>query len=369
MPTRSADLTETDMTNRSRAGLLTLGLVAAFAGTARSALAQSSSPAPEWVRSQVQNPDDPRLRPYKELRKKQIALEKDLKKLRAKHFRAEHLPTREAGLKTLAEYNQPWMVQSLIKVFEEDKGADVRTAIMNILRTQGSDEGDRGLAWLASGHEDFAWQQAAIDALALRLKDLKQKPSSGMLAVFQGAVASKTQHVADGGARAVAGLNLYEMIPFLIQAQTPPPPNVGPLGRPRNGPLAWIAIAQQQAYIADLNPVVSDNAVAYDPVPGYVSSGVTLVINDAVAIFSPVVIYQSLVDLSSRAMTNAGDEPPKGMGLNTAAWKEWYFAKGEKAIAKAVEDRAATPKPATPAPATAAPAAPPATTPGPVQTK
>jgi hypothetical protein len=319
------------------------------------------------MRSQVQNPDDPRLRPYKELRKKQIALEKDLKKLRAKHFRAKHRPTREAGLKTLAEYNQPWMVQSIIKVFEEDKGEDVRTAIMSILRTQGSDEGDRGLAWLAAGHEDRAWNQAAIDALALRLKDLKQKPSSGMLAVLQGAVASKTQHIADGGARAVAGLNLYEMIPFLIQAQTPPPPNVGPLGRPRNGPLAWIAIAQQQAYIADLNPVVADNSVAFDPVPGVVSSGVVLVINDAVAHFSPVVIYQSLVDLSSRAMANAGDEPTSGMGLNTAAWKEWYFAKGERAIAKAVEDRAVPEKPA--ATATPAPSATPTTSPAPAQTK
>ena len=358
------------MTNRSRLGLF---LVLAFAaGSAQTALAQASSPAPEWMRGKVQNPDDPRLRPYKELRKKQIALEKELKKLRAKHFRAEHRPTREAGLKTLAEYNKPWMVQSLIEVFQEDKGEDVRAALMTIMRTQGSDEGDRGLAWLASGHEDFAWQQAAIDALTLRLKDLKQVPSAGMLAVFQGAVASKTQHIADSGARAVAGLHLYEMIPFLIQAQAPAPPNVSPTGRPRNGPLAWIAIAQQQAYIADLNPVVADNAVAFDPVPGVVSSGVVLVINDAVAHFSPVVIYQSLVDLSSRAMASTGGQPTEGMGLNTAAWKEWYFAHGEKAIAKAIEDRAESVKPAAPAAAAPAPASPvvaPAATPQPAQSK
>ena len=62
MPTRSARLTETDMSNRSRAGLFTLTLVLALAGTAGTSLAQSSSPAPEWMRSKAQNPDDPRLR-------------------------------------------------------------------------------------------------------------------------------------------------------------------------------------------------------------------------------------------------------------------------------------------------------------------
>ncbi len=344
------------MMTRSRFALALVVL----AGVASQAAAQSGTPVPEWMKGKIISPDDPRLKPYRDLRKKQVALEKELKKLRAKHFRAQHKPTREAGLKTLAEYNQPWMVQPLIEVFQEDQGADVREAIVTILRTQASDEGDRGLAWLACGNEDPAWNQAAIDGLSVRLKDLKQKPTSGMLAVFQGGVASKTQRIADASARAVAGLDLYEMIPFLIQAQAPAPPATSPIGRPRNGPLAWVAIAQQQAYIADLEPIVADNAVAFNPVPGVVSSGVVLVINDAAVTFSPVVIHQSLVRLANKAMAGAGGQPTDGLRLNTGAWKDWYFAAGEKAIAKAVEERTASEKPAD---KSAAPAVPSPTSP------
>ena len=327
--------------------------------------------APEWMRSLVKNADDPKLRPQKELRRKQMALEKELKKLRFQYFRSEHKPTRSEGLARLAAYREPWMIQPLLDVFQEEKAEDLRAAVLENLRMSRSDEADRGLMWTASGNAQEAWQLAATDALRARIAENKDAPTTGMLAVLQAAVTSQDQHLADGGARAGADLHLYEIIPFLIQAQTPPPPSVGPMGRPRNGPLAWIAIGEQKAYIADLNPVVADNAVAWDVVPGVVTSGVLLVINDAVATFNPTVVHQSLVDLSSRL----SGAPTSGLGMRFSNWQNWYNQSGHDLIAKAADHRAAehgSPKdpaaakadPATPTPAPA-PAAAPAPAPAP----
>lgn len=308
-------------------------------------VASAQTAAPEWMRSLVKNPDDPKLKPQKELRRKQMGLEKELKKLRFQYFRSEHRATRAEGAAKLATYREPWMVQPLLEVFQEEKAEDIRAVVISNLRASKSDEGDRGLMWLAVSNRIDVWQLGAIGALHDRIAENKDRPTAGMLAVLQAAVTTQDQFQADSGARAGAALNLYEIIPFLIQAQTPPPPSTSPIGRPRNGPLAWIAIAQQQAYIADMNPIVADNAVAWDPVPGVVTSGVLLVINDAVATFSPVVIHQSLVDLSSRL----SGAPTDGLGMRFSNWQNWYAQTGEKAIAKSAEKRAEDRAPAKPA--------------------
>lgn len=302
------------------------------------AAANAQTGSPEWMRALVKNADDPKLKPQKDMRKKQMALEKELRKLRFEHFRSEHRPTRIEGVNKLAGYTQGWMVQPLLEVFQDETAEDIRGAVIGVLKAEKSDESDRALMWLAVSNKSEDWRTAATVALNARLIELKDKPTDGMLAVLQGAVTSQDQSLADNGARAGAVLRMYEIIPFLIQSQTPPPPStsVGPIGRPRNGPLAWIAIAQQQAYIADMNPIVADNAVAWQPVPGVVSSGVVLVINDAVAIFNPVVIHQSLVDLSSRL----GGGPTDSLGMKFSPWQNWYKDGGEKAIAKAAEKRA-----------------------------
>lgn len=320
-------------TQNWRPMLLTLSALALAAGTARG----QSSGSPEWMRPLIKNAEDPKLQPQKDLRKKQMGLEKELKKLRFTYFRSEHRPTRLEGLSKLAGYGEGWMVQPLLEVFQDETSEDIRSAVIGVLRAEKGDESDRALMWLAVSNKSDDWRTAALAALNSRLIELKDKPTDGMLAVLQGAVTSQDQGLADNGAKAGNVLRMYEIIPFLIQAQTPPPPaSAGPIGRPRNGPLAWIAIAQQQAYIADMNPIVADNAVAWQPVPGVVTSGVVLVINDAVATFNPIVIHQSLVDLSSRL----GGRSTDSLGMKFSPWQNWYKDGGERAIAKAAEKRA-----------------------------
>lgn len=291
-------------------------------------------PPAEWMKGMVQDPQDPRLKPMLALRRKQVAFERDLKKLRAKHFRSEHAPTRAEGLVKLEAFSEGWMIQPLVEVFQDERGADVRGAIVAKFRGLKGDEGDRALTWLAVSNHSPEWQASAVQGLRERLADLKQDPSEGMLAVLQTAVLTQDQFMADSAAATSAALNLYEMIPFLIQAQAGAAPQTNALGRPRNGPLAWIAIAQQQAYIADLNPLVADNTVVFDPVPGVVSSGVVLVINDAVAHFSPLMINRALMDLSSRAGSKTSD-----MGLRFGQWVRWYQGEGKDEVAAAAAKR------------------------------
>jgi hypothetical protein len=292
------------------------------------------------MKSLARDPANPKTKAQRDLRKKQIEIRQAMRKVNATHFRVSHPPTREKGIEALKKFSEPWMFEPLLEVFLEDKNADVRNAIVALLRASKSDQGDRGLAWLVVSHANTDWQDAAVGALRERLADEKQVPSPGMLAVLQAAVATHDQSMADNASIASDVLNLYEMIPFLIQAQAGAAPQTGFLGRPRNGPLAWIAIAQQQAYIADLEAVVNEGGVAYDPIPGVVNSGVTLVIHDAAVSFNSVMIGTALRRLGSRV---TGEETT-GLARDTTKWKDWYFAKGEPAIAKAAEKRLADEK-------------------------
>jgi type II secretory pathway component GspD/PulD (secretin) len=43
-----------------------------------------------------------------------------------------------------------------------------------------------------------------------------------------------------------------------------------------NGQRAYVTVATQQAYVADLTPVVAENAIAFNPVIGFVASGSVL---------------------------------------------------------------------------------------------
>jgi hypothetical protein len=334
------------------------------------ATAVAQSAPPEWMKSLASNPADPKTKAQRDLRKKQIEVRQKMRKVNATHFRVSHRPTREKGIEALKQFNEPWMFEPMLEVFQEDTNADVRNAVVALMRDSKSDLGDRGLAWLVVSHTNTDWQDAAVAALRERLADEKQVPSPGMLAVLQAAVATHDQRIADNASIASDVLNLYEMIPFLIQAQAGAAPATNALGRPRNGPLAWVAIARQQAYIADLEPIVNEGGVAFDPIPGVVNSGVVLVINDAAATFSPVMIGNSLRRLGSRV---TGEET-RGLARDTAKWKEWYFAKGEPAIAKAsekrLEDEKARLAAADPAKAATTPTTPaePLPTPGPAST-
>ncbi len=115
-----------------------------------------------------------------------------------------------------------------------------------------------------------------------------------------------------------AALNLFDFIPLMAAAQVAQRP-AGTQGGQR-GDLGWIMIGQQQTYVADLQPVVSNNAVAFDPQIGVVSDGVLLRVHDAVVTAVRTPIHRRLVDWT----TGAWGQPTGTLGYDPDAWRDWY---------------------------------------------
>ncbi|HZW06228.1 MAG TPA: hypothetical protein VFF65_03820, partial [Phycisphaerales bacterium] len=76
----------------------------------------------------------------------------------------------------------------------------------------------------------------------------------------------------------------------------------------------------QRAYVADLDPVVGDGSVAFDPVPGVLTEGVVLAINDAVAIQYSTGVHDALVGFTS----GLSGEDTSRLGWNPRKWQAWY---------------------------------------------
>ena len=118
-----------------------------------------------------------------------------------------------------------------------------------------------------------------------------------------------------GNAGALAGtLNALETIPLLIFAQaTEDEPE-------DTGDLAWIAVQTQQAYIAELEPIVGGGAGAFAPVPGIASDGFVLRAVDAVVIVYRTPIHRALVNLT----THDWGRSTADFGYDMPRWYRWY---------------------------------------------
>ncbi len=326
------------------------GLVLGAAGGA-SRLVTTAEP-PEFIKKMAVDPEDPRLTEFKEFRKKQLVLEKELKKLRGKHFTNVTNPAfRTDGLTKLKTYRDAWMYQSLIAVFQEEQD-DVRDALVEIFTSAKSDAGDRGLMWLAIAHPKATWRSAAIESLAHRTKEAG-KPTPAMIDVVSNAVISGNASVVESAGVTGAALNIFEIMPLLIQAGGGGP---GPGGSfpdsTHRRPLAWVAFATQTAYVSNLIPAAGQGTIGLEPVIGVVNSGNLLVINDAVVTQAkPRFAWAALPSLGSALSGQPIDELAK-MGPDVEAWKRWYAQVGAPALAKrnadfakAAADKAAAAQP------------------------
>lgn len=299
---------------------------------------------PEYLREAAKREEAKVTPEVLEQRKKESALQRELKKLRAKHFRNQrYTPTREAGVIALRrDYAQPWMFPSLIEVFAEERDEDVVSTVCGILRDSATDFGDRGLAFVAATTTEDTWRAHTTLALAARIKSNFGRPPAGAVAVFQAALQSGDTHAMDGAAVAGQALSLIELIPYIIPTQPGAggQGGAGGTGRQR-GPLAWIAIGTQKSYVADLTPIVSQGAVAFDPTPGIVTEGTLFVVNDAVVTWSPRVVTGALTNLASAATGEDASNLRGRLGMRFESWKDWYFSTGKEAIEKKLADREA----------------------------
>jgi hypothetical protein len=278
-------------------------------------------PTPAWVAAQVSDPDDPRVKAYAARQKVRVRLERELGKIRFDYFRAKKTEIRQAGILKLKEYTDPVVFPSLYSMFKRE-GGDVRSAILDHLAEQRSDEADTVIAWGAVFDQEPSYRAAAAERLTRRLHEKDGGAVSGRVrtVVAQG-LSRADDATITAAAQLAQTLKLYEAIPMLISAQIGGSQQVGTSGGDGDDhSLAWIMIGTQQAYVADLTPVVGDSAVAFDPTIGVVTDGVVLRVIDATVITYRMEVHNALVGMSSEAW----GKPTHYLGWDNNAWRKWY---------------------------------------------
>lgn len=232
----------------------------------------------------------------------------------------------------------------------------MRTAVLDHLSTLPDQRGIPALAWEAVNGEDAWYRAEARRLLAKANKRTRNAAPSGSAAIdvqadvksqeadpmasVRGVIAQGLQSPNDRQAIAAGNLaralNLFEFIPLMASAQVATRPQGGDQ---RTGDLGWIMIGSQQTFVADLQPVVSNNAVAFDPQIGVVSDGVLLRIHQAVVTAFRTEIHTNLVDWTSGAWGQSTGH----LGYEPDEWKQWYDN-------EFVPSRETKPEPAEPAP-------------------
>lgn len=295
---------------------------------ARGALAQADlkMQAPEgerlppWIAVQVSDPDDPKVKAYAARQKVRVQLEREMNKIRADYFRAKRTDIRQAGIMKLRTYNDPVIYPSLLKLFLHD-GNDVRFAMLDHLAQQQNDEADTVIAWGAIFDLDPKFRGAATQRLLTRLNETGAVSGRIQTVIAEGLRRNANDEVT-AAAKLAQTLHLVEAIPMLINAQIQGSQVAGSSGGDGDDhSLAWIEVGTQQAFVADLTPVVGNSAVAFDPKIGVVTEGVVLRVIDANVVTYRTEVHNSLIGLSSAAW----GRPTEQLGWDNAAWDRWYI--------------------------------------------
>ncbi len=283
------------------------------------------------------NPDSPEARAYAAVQRERRALERELRLIKRDHFGAVRVAEkREIGIRKLRAYTSSPAVMAMIDVFDDEED-DVRESVLDHFSTLDPEIGLTALAWEAV-RDDDAWYRGratellaqGIDERAAEIASQEAGDDEGAEAItrdpvpptVRGIIADALQSTNDDLAIAASdvtrALKLYELIPLMATAQVAQRP-AGSQGN-RDGDLGWIMIGQQTAFVADLQPVVANNAVAFDPQIGVVSDGVLLRISDAVVTAVRTPVHRNLVGMT----TDAWGRPTGFMGYDPDAWRNWY---------------------------------------------
>jgi hypothetical protein len=286
-------------------------------GFTPSVLAQDDVPA--WAKAIAKDPDSPEMREYAAQRKKRLAFEKELKKLRSDYFRTARPPeVRRQAIEKLKQYTDPALFPSLVEVFSTE-ASDVRLALLDHFAAQKSDEGDTTLAWIGVYDKDKSVREAAARRLKERMVGKDTVPNRVQWVLYEGLVHGGEDAIA-ASARLINTLDIVEALPMLINAQAGRSGGGGNSAGERTGALAYIFVGTQTTYVSDLTPVVSENAVAFDPQVDVVNDGVLLTVLDAQVYVLRGAVRQAAADIAER---HAGLSTHH-LGWNVPAWNEWY---------------------------------------------
>ena len=223
-----------------------------------------------------------------------------------KHFRrGMSVEQREEGFRRLREFIDPAAFLPMAEVLGGES-EDLRAFLINFLAEQG-DDGQAALAPIAIHGSDPAIRNAAVDRIVNPAPD-------AVLRVIDRGLRDNRHAVANASATLAASLDALSAIPLLIFAQATEDPVR------QRGDLAWIAIGTSRSYVANVVPVVGNNAGAFQPVLGVVYEGTLLRVMDAVAVNYRIDVHNALVAMTS----NDIGQSTADLGYNLPAWYAWF---------------------------------------------
>lgn len=279
-------------------------------------------PDDPFIRAMLKDPNDPTVKAFAAAQRVRVAEEQELKKLRFKYFRAaNNTELRQIGIQKLREYTDPAVFPALLSVFKHD-AHDVRAGILDHFADQQTGEADATLAWAAVFDHDAWFREQAAQRLLARSKETGEV-SNRVKTVAAYGLRNSDDTIAGSAARLINTLNLIEAIPALINAQVPGGGNV-PAADGGEAALAYILVGTQQAFVADLEPVVGDSAVGFDPELGIVTEGTYIRVIDAVVITYRTEIHYQLVDMADRNWSGSPSRSTASLSYDPAKWRDWY---------------------------------------------
>lgn len=284
---------------------------------------QDTSPAPDWLKALSIDPESSAARAYADHQARRKAAERELRQLRIRHFGAiRNTAIRQEGILKLRTYSDPALFPLMLEIYQRE-GMDVRTALLDHFHDAGNDEGDAALAWTAIMDSDEAVRALATQRLTSRTRRSGDAMTRVKFAIYEG-FRGQNNETKISAANLAANLNLIDVIPWLINSQVTGAPrqqvtSSGGPGSP-TGALAWILVGQQTAFVSDLQPVVGNNAVAFDPQLSVITTGTLLRVIDAAVVTYHIDLHNILVDWTTREW----GQPTGPLGYNIPAWRQWY---------------------------------------------
>lgn len=280
--------------------------------------------------------------------KRRAEAEKQLNIIRFHHFGDKgKVEVRQAGIAKLRDITDEAAFPGMLEILGREK-ADVVRAVCDHLMDINTDESWATLAYASFYGKTPLLRDEARTRFA-KFKALNDDTGPKTTKVLWDTIEIGTKEQAANAATMVQQLGLIKMIPALINGQIISPTGGGGGG----GYIATLVVGTQRAFVQDVEPVVGDGAIAFDPVPGVITEGTVLAVNDAViTIETNPVVHTVLLDMTRQA---AGVDMAR-LGHNREAWHQWYYTQGialiqkRQAAAAAAEADAAAPTKPAPAP-------------------
>ncbi|MBA4028450.1 MAG: hypothetical protein C0475_04845 [Planctomyces sp.] len=286
------------------------------------------------------------------------ALSKRLHVLVTHFFRPRSGPiVHEVGPALLKDYTDPRLFEAMLERFDLTSD-DSQWVLLDHMRRLGTPESEAAIAFAAVIDRDGPLAEKAAQTLVRMARDRAESggdlaPPRPVQELLARALARPNyRNAASRAGEIAASLRLLDALPMMIAAQA------GRRVGDRDGrrARAFIAITQQTPFVADLNPVVGDNAVAFDPVIGVLTTGTVFSVGQTAVIsagtasaFNPRLL-RATQELASfgwggRAVEHLGASDDRWRSWLSAEFKPYRAAVAQGAIDDAAERAAPSAKP------------------------